>query len=295
MSKKLLNGNTIPDFGFGTFPQKEELIESLHSAIKNNPEGIIIDTSDDYYNHNYVSRVINNKTSNNIVLCTKFSFPHMLCDFDKAFEITRKELNIQNKPVDIYLLHWPYPYIFLDAWKEMEKLYKQGKVKAIGVCNCETHHLKYLLKHCEIPPMVNELEVHPLFQQKETCDFCGENGIVVFSYSPFARNDENVVKNDLLLALASRYNKSVRQIILRWNFQKGYIALPSSKNKNHVVSNYDILNFNISEKDMDSIAALDCNYRVRFNPNTYFSTRDKLGHIKKHLKYTLKTEFKRGT
>lgn len=291
MKYTLSNGKSIPRMGFGTFPQKQELLDSLGYAISCNKEGLLIDTSDDYYNQTYISEAIatNAIPEDDIIICTKFSFPHMLSNFRTAFETTQAQLGM-NKSIDIYLLHWPYPIIFLDAWREMEKLYKEGMVQAIGVCNCEVKHLQYLLKRCEIPPMVNELEVHPLFQQKDTCEFCKQHNIKVLAYSPFARMDKKVIENETLVALSKKYNKSVQQIILRWNYQKEYIALPSSKSKNHVEENYNILDFTLSQEDMMKIDNLDNGHRVRFDPNTYFTMRDRIGNIKKHLIYKFKTK-----
>lgn len=287
---KLSNGKSIPRMGFGTFPQKQELIDSLGYAVACNKSGIIIDTSDDYYNQTYIRKAIekNAISEDDIIICTKFSFPHMLINFKEAFEITQAQLGI-NKNIDIYLLHWPYPIIFLDIWREMEKIYKEGRVQAIGVCNCEVKHLKYLLKHCEIPPMVNEIEIHPLFQQRDTCEFCKQHNIRVLAYSPFARMDKKVIENEILIDLSKKYNKSVQQIILRWDYQKEYIALPSSKSKTHVEENYNILDFVLLEEEMLKIDNLDNGHRVRFNPNTYFTMHDKLGNIKKHLIYKFKT------
>lgn len=274
---KLRNGMILPAIGMGTFPFKEELHTAIPIAV--NTGFRLIDTSDNYNNEEYVGDVYAKfaDTNSDVLIVTKFSQPYMTPFFGRAFESSRNKLYKSDKhPVDIYLLHWPYPFLWKKQWKKMENLYKSGKCKAIGVCNFEIDDLKKLLKICTVPPMINQFECHPMFQQKELTDFCRDNNIQVMSYSPFARMDKKLVNNRYLKLLADKYEKSVQQIILRWNIQKGFIPIPASVSKKHIISNYDIFDFELTGDEIEEIDGLECGFRVRFDPKKRFSTIQKI-------------------
>ena len=268
----LSNGMKIPCIGYGTFPYKCELLRSVPFAIK---QGItLIDTSDDYHNYDCVGEAIKNyykevDDSESIIIEMKISWPFSPKRLKSQVLEGKKQLKIpQDKPIDILLMHFPYPYIYVDAWHEMEELYLEGECRAIGVCNFEIKHLEKLKKHCRIMPMINQFELHPLFQQKEICSYCEDSGIQIMAYSPVCRMDSKLIKNEELNRIAVKHNKTVIQVIMRWNYQHKYIPIPASSKLEHIILNIDIFDFELSEEEMYIIDKLDCGFRIRYNPNT---------------------------
>ena len=169
--------------------------------------------------------------------------------------------------LDLYMFHWPVTDLYIDTYKELEKLYKEGLVKAIGVCNCHQHHLEKIMQECEIVPMVDEFEVHPLFTQKPLIQFCKEHGIHVIAYTPLARNDDRLRKNLILRDIAKKYNKTIYQVILRWDVQNGLTPIPRSKNPERNRANFDIFDFELTEVEMKAIDGININSRLRFDPD----------------------------
>lgn len=169
--------------------------------------------------------------------------------------------------IDLYMFHWPVTDHFIDTYKEMEKLYKEGFVKALGVCNCHQHHLQKILDECEIVPALDQFEVHPLFTQKPLIDFCKKNGIQVEAYTPLARNDDRLQKNLILRGLCKKYNKDLAQIILRWDYQNGILPIPRSSNPKRQASNIDIFDFELLDEEMKAIDSININSRLRFDPD----------------------------
>lgn len=169
--------------------------------------------------------------------------------------------------IDLYMFHWPVTDRFIDTYKILEKLYKEGYIKAIGVCNCHEHHLQEIIDKCEIIPAVNQIEVHPLFTQKPLIEFCKKHGIQVEAYTPLARNDDRLQKNPILRQLCKKYNKSIAQIILRWDYQNGIVTIPLSSNPQRQASNIDIFNFSLTEDEIRTIDSININSRLRFDPD----------------------------
>jgi len=285
---KLSNDVQMPFVGFGTFQQKEELIKSIPIAYNSGYR--LFDTSDNYLNEEYIGKCLaeNTEIANDSFIVTKFSNPNRLKDFYRVFKESEMKIG---RPIDLYLMHWPYPYLLMDIWREMEKLYLNKEVRAIGVCNFEIEHLKYLLKHCKIKPMINQIEVHPKFRQKLICDFCQNNGIQIMSYAPLARMNKNLFEDQQLKQIALEKGKSVSQVILRWNLQHGYVAIPASRSENHIAENFDIWNFQLSENDMCIIDNLDCGLRIRFDPKTRFSYKRQARFFLFHLDYLISKSF----
>lgn len=284
----LSNGMEIPCIGYGTFPYKCELLKAIPYAIKHGHS--LIDTSDDYHNYVCVGEAVRKyKEIENIVeviIEMKISWPFSPKYLRNQVLEGKKQLKIpQDKPIDILLIHFPYPYIYVDAWKEMEKLYKEGKCRAIGVCNFEAKHLEQLKKHCEIMPMINQFELHPLFRQQEICSYCEDNGIQIMAYSPVCRMNPKLIKNEKLVGIAKKHNKSVIQVIMRWNYQHKYIPISASSKCEHIVSNIDIFDFKLSDADMDTIDKLDCGFRIRYNPNTMYRKRQRIKCLLYHWQY----------
>lgn len=182
----------------------------------------------------------------------------------KAMEESLRRLNVEY--VDMYLMHWPVTDIYLNSWKEMEKLYEEGLCKAIGVCNCEVNQLNELEKVANIIPAVNQIECHPLFTQDSLREYCNEKNIKVMAYTPTARMDERLRKT-VIVPIAKKYNKSMAQIILRWHIQIGNIPIVNSNNPKHIIENMDIFDFELTEDEVAEILRININSRLRYDPN----------------------------
>lgn len=180
------------------------------------------------------------------------------------------EMQLKNFGVDYFdlvLLHWPVTECYLDNWKELEKLYKEGICRAIGVANCHQHHLESISGISDIVPAVNQIEVHPLLTQKSLIGYCQEKGIVVESYTPIARNDDRLIRIPALKRIAQKYHKSVIQVILRWQIQNGCVPIVRALNKKHQSSNLDIFDFSLTQEELKTIDEFNINSRLRFDPD----------------------------
>ena len=259
----LNNGFSIPEIGYGTFPQRETLLEIIPIVMRYGYG--LVDTSDNYLNEEYI------KVPSNVIVATKFSWPLRAFELKQGFE---ESINKIGK-VDIYLLHWPHPYLWKTEWRLMEELYLSGKVKAIGVCNFDIGYMKELLSICRVMPSINQIERHPLFQQRELVKFCLERGIQVMAYSPIARMDKELQDSPVLKHISLKYGKSINQIILRWDIDTGCIPIPASKSEVHIKENMDVFDFKLTLEEIDEINNMDCGKRIRFNPRTRFSASQK--------------------
>ncbi len=169
--------------------------------------------------------------------------------------------------IDMFMFHWPVTDHFVNTYKEMERLYKEGYVKVLGVANCHQHHLQDIMDNCEIVPAVDQFEIHPLFTQKPLVEFCHQHGIAVQAYTPLARNDDRLTKNLILQGLAKKYHKSIQQIILRWDIQLQQIPIPRSFNPNRQKQNIDIFDFSLTDEEIRAIDSININSRLRFDPD----------------------------
>lgn len=169
--------------------------------------------------------------------------------------------------VDLLQFHWPVTGLYIDTWREMERLYEEGYVKHLGVANCHQHHLEEIFKICKYPPEVGQFEIHPLFTQKSLIEYYKQHGMVVEAYTPIARYDDRLVRLPLLKRLEEKYNKNFVQIILRWHIQNGVIPLVRSLTPQHQQSNFRIFDFQLDEADMRAIDAININSRLRYDPD----------------------------
>ena len=176
-----------------------------------------------------------------------------------------KNMNLEY--VDLLQFHWPVTDLYLDTWREMEKLYEEGYVKHLGVANCHQHHLEEIFKICKHRPEVGQFEIHPLFTQKKLIKYYVTNGIVVEAYTPIARYDDRLVRLPLLKKLEQKYHKTFVQIILRWHFQNGVIPLVRSMSSEHQLENFSIFDFELSQEDIAAIDAININSRLRYDPD----------------------------
>ena len=259
--------------GFGTFPMKDILKTMIPLAKKNGYT--FVDTSDDYYNERIVAQAAK---ETGIKIFTKYSYIERFQLFEEHFQKQSSVFEEYNLKISCYLLHWPYPFIYKKIWKKMEQLYFDGIVDEIGVCNFNVRHLEELMKNCRVKPMYNQIELHPLFQQKDIVQYCNANNIKIICYSPFARMDKELLNNCELNEIAKKKNNTIHNIILKWCMQKGYIPIPSTSNSNHLnsMSVNNLMNIELTKDEMDVIDSLDNGKRVRFDPETYFSLKTKV-------------------
>ena len=264
----LSNGVEIPILGFGTYKIEDDkvAVNSVREAIKTGYRHI--DTASFYKNEENVGNGIREGLKHtglkrkDIFVTTKVwnteqGYENTL----NAFSNSLQRLNMDY--VDLYLIHWPVTKDYADewqsrikeTWKAMEKLYNEGKIRAIGVSNFLVHHLEELILGCEIKPMVNQIEFHPGHNQKETVKFCKKHGIVVEAWSPLGRGV--ILENEFLSEIAKRYNKTIAQICIRWIIQQDIVALPKSVTQKRIKSNFEIFDFELSREDMDKITNME--------------------------------------
>ncbi len=286
----LYNGCKIPAIGFGTFPQKEALCISVPVAMSCGYR--MIDASDNYGNERFAGEGIRIGGGNAaMTIVTKFSKPLKTASLENHFAASERRLGGK---IDVYLLHWPYPFLWREQWRRMEDLYNAGRCKAIGVCNFEAKTLRELLRFCHVKPAINQFERHPLFQQKATAEICRENGVAVMSYPPLARMPPTLTENATLKDIARRHGKSVEQVVLRWNIEHGDIPIPASRSPKHIASNFNIFDFSLSDEEVIRIDSLDSGHRIRLNPSSRFSASDRLRFMGVGGNILLKSLVRRG-
>jgi diketogulonate reductase-like aldo/keto reductase len=169
--------------------------------------------------------------------------------------------------VDLYMFHWPVTGVYLDTWRQMEQLYKEGYCRTIGVANCHRHHLEEIFKIAEVIPAINQIEIHPLFTQKPLIEYCKSKNIVLEAYTPIARFDDRLVRLPALKEIAKKYNKSIVQIILRWHIQNGIIPVVRSLNKSRQLENISVFDFELTNDEMRKIDGFNINSRLRYDPD----------------------------
>lgn len=264
----LHNGVHMPWFGLGVFKVKdgEEAVSAVRNAIKHNYRSI--DTAAIYKNEEGVGQGIREGlqetglSREDLFITSKvwvsdLGYEETVAAYEKSLERLGLEY------LDLYLIHWAIGN-YKDAWRAMETLYKAGRIKAIGVSNFHICHLEDLLKDAEIVPMVNQVEYHPHLTQKELHAYCKDKGIQLEAWSPLK---QGVLLNEpTLIEVAAKYNKSVAQVILRWDLQNGVVTIPKSINEARIVQNADIFDFELSSEDMARIDALNKDERIGPDP-----------------------------
>lgn len=258
MQKVVLNnGLEMPILGFGVFQVRDaEVCErSVYEAVQAGYR--LIDTAASYLNEEAVGRAIKSSgvTREELFVTTKLWIQDASYESTKkAFEKSLKRLQLDY--LDLYLIHQPYGDIY-GSWRAMEELYREGKIKAIGVSNFQPDRIMDLILHNEVVPAVNQIETHPFNQQIETQKFLQANNVQIESWGPFAEGKNNIFQNELLLSIAGKYRKTVAQVILRWLTQRGVVVIPKSVRKERIVENFNIFDFELGAEDMEAIVSLD--------------------------------------
>jgi diketogulonate reductase-like aldo/keto reductase len=255
---KLHNGVEMPQLGFGVFQMTpEEAEQSVVDALQAGYR--LIDTAASYRNEEAVGRGIarSGVPREEIFVTTKLWVPDVNYEGAKeAFQRSLGKLGLDY--IDLYLIHQPYNDAF-GAWRAMEGLYEAGKIKAIGVSNFASVKLVDFVLNTNITPMVNQIETHPFNQQTEAHKVMAEYDIVHEGWAPFAEGRQDLFTNKVLTEIAETHGKSVGQVVLRWNIQRGIVAIPKSIRKERIEENFNILDFELSDDDMAKIATLDEN------------------------------------
>lgn len=262
----LHNGVKMPWFGLGVFKVQEgsEVIDSVKAAL--NHGYISIDTAAIYQNEEGVGIGIRESW----IPREKLFVTSKVWNTDQGYESTLKafDLSLQKLGLDyldLYLIHWPGKHKYKETWKALEKLYKDGRVRAIGVSNFLVHHLQDLISEAEIIPMVNQVEYHPHLTQKELQAFCKQHQIQLEAWSPLKRGA--LLNDPLLTELAGKYGKSVAQLILRWDLQNEVVTIPKSIKPERIIENAGIFDFEISADDMEKIDGLNIDDRSGSHPD----------------------------
>jgi len=268
----LHNGVKMPWFGLGVFRVEEgpELVNAVKTAIIKGYRSI--DTAAIYGNEEGVGQGIREGIKEAGITREELFVTSKVWNADlgyesaiAAYETSLKKLGLDY--LDLYLIHWPVEGKYKDAWRALETLYNEGKVKAIGVSNFHVHHLQDLLKDSEIKPMVNQVEFHPRLTQKELRAFCKEQGIQLEAWSPLMAGQ--LLEDEILKNIGSKYGKSIAQVILRWDLQNGVVTIPKSTKEHRIVENASVFDFVLSDEDMKAIEDMNENHRVGPDPDNF--------------------------
>ncbi|WP_336759900.1 aldo/keto reductase [Paenibacillus sp. USHLN196] len=253
----LNNGVKMPIIGFGVYqvPDADECENTVYEALKAGYR--LIDTAAGYLNEEAVGRAIKRSgiAREELFITTKLWIQD--AGYESAKLAFSKSLNkLQLDYLDMYLIHMPFGDYY-GAWRAMEELYREGKIKAIGVSNFLPDRLMDIIVHNEIVPVINQIETHPFQQQVDSAAFMKEQGIQHQSWSPFAEGRNNLFSNELLASIAEKHNKSVAQVVLRWLVQRDVVVIPKSVRKERLIENFDIFDFVLSPEEIASISTLD--------------------------------------
>ena len=252
----LNNGTKIPQIGFGVFQiQGDEATEkACLEAFKIGYRHI--DTAHFYNNEKGVGATIKKSgLKREEIFITSKLWQNELSKEKTPNAIERMLKRLDTPYLDLLLIHWPFGD-YVNAWKEMEKKVKEGKIKSIGLSNFYPDKLKEILNICEIKPVVDQVECHPYFPNNELRNELKNINAVIEAWSPIGRGDSKLINDPLLVEMAKKYNKSVVQILIRWSIQKGNVVLPRSTNPQHIKDNFNVFDFEIGKEDMDKIEAL---------------------------------------
>ena len=268
--KTLNNGVKMPMEGFGVFqvPDPKQCEQAVLDAISTGYR--LIDTAAAYGNEEAVGAAIKKSGARreDLFITTKLWVSDASYDKAKqAFETSMKKLGLEY--LDLYLIHQPMGDYYC-AWRAMEELYKEGRIRAIGVCNFYPHVLADFCETVEVIPAVNQVELHPFFQQENALKLMKEYEVTPEAWGPFAEGKHGIFANPVLTEIGAKYGKSAAQVVLRWNVQRGVVVIPKSVHRERMEQNIDIWNFTLSDEDMAAISKMDIGHSEivdHFDPN----------------------------
>jgi 2,5-diketo-D-gluconate reductase A len=267
----LNNGRSIPQFGFGVFQIKPaETAEAVTTALQAGYRHI--DTAQGYGNEKETGDAVSKSGLDraDVFITTKLgNGAHRPDDAKQAFDVSLDKLGMDY--VDLFLIHWPLPTRydgdFVSTWQTLEGFYREGRARSIGVSNFQPHHIRRLHAETEIPPAVNQIEVHPYLTQNEVRSFCAEHQIAIEAWSPIA---QGLVLDDPEIApIAERVGKTPAQVVLRWHIERGDIVFPKSVTPARIKENIDIFDFELTGEDVEVISALDRGQRTGPDPDKF--------------------------
>lgn len=264
----LNNGVKMPGFGLGVYKVEDgdTVIHAVSSALKNGY--LHIDTATIYDNEKGVGQAVKDSgiPREEIFITSKVwnddqGYESTL----KAFEETLEKLGTDY--LDLYLIHWPVSGKYKDTYRALEKLYEEGKVRAIGVSNFHVHHLEDLMEDCTITPMVDQVEFHPHLTQSDLRKFCQDNNIQFEAWSPLKKG--RLFEDPTLMEIAEAHGKTVAQAMLRWDIQHGVVTIPKSIREKRIVENADVFDFSLTDEEMKRIDGMNKDERTGSNPDTF--------------------------
>ncbi|HJQ00776.1 MAG TPA: aldo/keto reductase [Jatrophihabitans sp.] len=268
-SIRLNNGVEIPQLGFGVFQiQPQDTVEAVSTALRVGYRHI--DTAQMYRNEKQVGEAIakSGLDRSEVFVTTKLNNDKH--DFDDALAAMDQSLtDLGLDQVDLFLIHWPLANVtdYVRTWRAMERIHAEGKARAIGVSNFQTHHLRKLHSETDVPPAANQIELHPYLTQQELRDYHAEHGIATEAWSPIARGA--LLTDPTITAIAVGHDRTPAQIVLRWHIQLGNIIFPKSVTPDRIRENFEIFDFELSEAELDRISALNRDERIGPDPDLF--------------------------
>ncbi len=254
---KLNNGIEMPNIGIGTFMiEPDDAEKSVEFALKNGYR--LIDTANAYVNEKAVGRGIKKSRVPRKEIFVSTKLWASVYEDNTAVDKTLERLGLDY--IDLLFIHQPTSN-WKAGYKALEKAYKEGKIKSIGISNFEGKYIEELLQTCEIKPQVIQVEAHPYFTQDELRKITDKEDIKIMSWYPLGHGDSNLINEPIFTELAKKYNKSNAQVILRWHTQMGFIVIPGTKNPEHIKDNFNIFDFELTDEDMQKIATINKNIR----------------------------------
>lgn len=264
----LHNGVKMPYFGLGVYLSQDgqEVIQAIQWAVEAGYRHI--DTASIYHNERGVGEGVRNcgvPRGQLFVVSKVWNTDQGYDNTLRAFDASMERLGLEY--LDLYLVHWPKAGRYKDTWRALERIYDEGRVRSIGVSNFMQHHLEDLLDDAEIVPMVNQMEFHPYLVQQSLLDYCSAKKIRYEAWSPLMQG--HIFDVPLMQTLAEKYKKTIPQVVLRYDLQKGVITIPKSSKKDRIIANAAIFDFEISASDMEALDGLDRGKRFGPDPDNF--------------------------
>lgn len=267
----LNNRVQMPWLGLGVFKAKEgdEVVKAVKSAIRNGYRSI--DTASAYRNEEGVGQAVWSALQENNLRREDVFITSKVWNSEQGYETTLKSFDdslnrLGLEYLDLFLVHWPVKGKYKETWRALERVYAEGKVRAIGVSNFQIHHLEDLLSETKVVPAVNQVEFHPYLTQKDLLRYCREQGIQLEAWSPLGQG--HLLEHEILKGIAGKYGKTVAQVILRWDLQLGVVTIPKSVREARILENADVFDFELSMEDILAIDGLNRNQRFGSDPDT---------------------------